>query len=261
MGHDRVGMLPRTKPWARLVEDIVAAGHGMADTGDVADRVLQNVRHRYRRLMQDDSGTAAAFQFLVFAALSGRPPRATELESHGFRMPDDPTPLRLAADLQEWTSGRAESSEYRELAWRAAADALATWFAESKPKDVPLFGDPVTAAEVWPRAAAGSGFCELARLFFAGLTQRYLCYFLDRAASVAIADVEGRRQFAQALDAHLDAVSRHAFETAKITQSFAAGWFNKHAAEGVPTHEQIRGFMAHAFGKLRDELTQEEGTG
>jgi len=28
----------------------------------------------------------------------------------------------------------------------------------------------------------------------------------------------------------MDEVSRHAFETAKITQSFAAGWYHKHVA-------------------------------
>lgn len=56
---------------------------------------------------------------------------------------------------------------------------------------------------------------------------------------------------------HVDDVSRHAFETAKIMQSFAAGWFNKHAKEGLPTNASMRGFLRLALGKLREELRRE----
>ncbi len=57
---------------------------------------------------------------------------------------------------------------------------------------------------------------------------------------------------------HIDVTSRHAFETARITQSFAAGWFNKYANKTLPADEDINNFLRIAFGKLREELWREE---
>ena len=57
---------------------------------------------------------------------------------------------------------------------------------------------------------------------------------------------------------HIDDVSHHAFETARITQSFAAGWFNRYARDGMPTADEISGFLSHSVGKLREELLREE---
>jgi len=68
-----------------------------------------------------------------------------------------------------------------------------------------------------------------------------------------------RDEFEKQLAAHVDDVSQHAFETAKITQSFAAGWFNKHAKSGVPTDREITTFLTLAFGKMRAELQREAG--
>lgn len=59
------------------------------------------------------------------------------------------------------------------------------------------------------------------------------------------------------LSSHIDDVSRHAFETAKITQSFAAVWFNKHLKTGLPDDEAKAAFLSLAFGKIRDELRRE----
>ena len=59
------------------------------------------------------------------------------------------------------------------------------------------------------------------------------------------------------LEDHVDVVSHHAFETARITQSFAAGWFNRYASQGMPTADEISGFLSHSVGKLREELRRE----
>jgi len=70
--------------------------------------------------------------------------------------------------------------------------------------------------------------------------------------------LNGANYFKKQIRDQIDAVSKHAFETARITQSFAAGWYNRHAREGVPTDEEITGFLAIAFGKLREDLRREK---
>lgn len=98
----------------------------------------------------------------------------------------------------------------------------------------------------------------MARLFFAKFTERYLNYFVEREASAACRTVEQRDLLQAQLREHVDVVSRHAFETAKIAQSFAAGWYNRHAKTAAPTNDEISGFLAIAFGKLREDLRREK---
>jgi hypothetical protein len=85
-----------------------------------------------------------------------------------------------------------------------------------------------------------------------------LNYFLDRVTSATFKNIQQREQFHHEIHDHIDDISKHAFETAKITQSFAAGWFNKHTREKIPDSKEIEGFLSIAFGKLRDELRREE---
>ncbi len=82
-------------------------------------------------------------------------------------------------------------------------------------------------------------------------------YFLEREASAQLSSLEVRERFTKSLHDHIEDVSRHAFETSKITQSFAAGWFNNHARESRPTDTEIRSFLAIAFGKLQEEIQRE----
>jgi hypothetical protein len=110
---------------------------------------------------------------------------------------------------------------------------------------------------VWGRASNGAGFCELSRLFFAKFTERYLNYFLEREASAALPTIEDRQRFREQLRQHVDQVSQHAFEKAKITQSFAAGWYNRHARRGRPSRLEVERFLSIAFGKIREELLRE----
>lgn len=67
-----------------------------------------------------------------------------------------------------------------------------------------------------------------------------------------------RKQFNKNLEDHVDRISKHAFETSKITQSFAAGWYNKEVKTAFPSDRKIRGFLAFAFKKINSELIREE---
>jgi len=97
----------------------------------------------------------------------------------------------------------------------------------------------------------------VARLFFAKFTERYLNYFLDREASAVLPNASERDRLASQLQQHVDGVSKYAFETSRITQSFAAGWFNLHARQRTPSKDELESFLSVAFGKMREELIRE----
>jgi len=255
MGHERVGLLPRTKPWRSIVAQISQIPSSESDVADLANTTLTNVRTQFRRIHKDE-GIIAAFQFLV--ALCTLESSSTIQPQHApaIDLDSNPSPLRLAADLHAWVEAHSESLEYANIAQKAATDTIALW-SEQQKQQPNLFDQYNRATEVWRKASTGTGFCEVARIFFAKFTERYLNYFLEREASAVLPGVKERDQFAAHLRNHIDAVSKHAFETAKIAQSFAAGWFNKHAREAIPSNRKVESFLALAFGKLRDELQRE----
>lgn len=251
MGHIRTGVLPKTQKWQDIVKKIAESELSETEVADIAQRTIKNVRSRFRHIVQDN-GVVAAFQFLVHLAVASREenPQAW-LSKIGIELPDNPTPLSFAKAISVSIEAQRDSFEYSEIAQGAASDAVSNWYREHKPTTASLFQSLEDPFEVWRKAGNGAGFCELSRLFFAKFTQRYLAYFLDREASSALGD------FNQQLERHVDTISLHAFETAKITQSFAAGWFNKYAKEGIPSEKEIGRFFASALGKMRDALQQE----
>jgi hypothetical protein len=257
MGHERVGLLPKTQRWRDIVEGIATVGVGGLDVAGIVRQTTDNIRDRLDGLERDQS-LLAAFKFLVSLPVASRSGTPVEvLGGLGIAVPADPSPIALAKALQRFMPERPDSVEYARIAQSAAVDAVAEWSARAEgPKDN-LFGTASQPFDVWRQAADGAGFCELSRIFFGRFTQRYLNYFLEREASAVLPTAGQRDRFSEELGQHVDEVSRHAFETAKITQSFAAGWFNKHAKEGLPSDASMRGFLRLALGKLSEELRRE----
>jgi len=256
MGHERTGALPRTKRWRGLLAQITASSQVAGDAFPIeaiARRTLENVAVQYSKLC-DDSGVQAGFTFLL--ALT-RPESHQEASAGSECLVDvstNPSLVALVASLAAFVKSRGESPEYGAIATRAAADTVVAWV-KRHPQET-LFG-PISATEIWARAGTASGFSELARLFLARFTDRYLRYLLDRELSASLPDVATRERFNRTLSEHVEGLSRHAFETAQIAQSFAAGWYGKHATRSMPSSREIRSFLSIAFGKLSEELKRE----
>lgn len=249
MGHERIGVLPKTKRWRAIVAEIAAVDTPPNDVPEIARHTLSALGSRYVDLAAD-AAVEAAFGFLVDLARTAAGKEATaDIATK--------SPLSIVTDLGQRLGATEGSLETVEIVRRAAADAIATWGRENATTQSQLFADSAPA-NPWRGLGTGAGFCELSRLFFSRLTERYLGYFLDREASAALPNLQAREQFRRQLQAHLGEVSRHSFETAKITQSFAAGWFNKNAATNQPTQAQIRRFLSYAFAKLREDLRRED---
>ncbi len=256
MGHERVGALPHTKKWQDVVAQMAESSGSEEDAAAIANAILQNVRSQFRKIHSDD-GVVAAFQFLV--ALT----KSASLADHGetsfsprIDLEGSPSILRLVGQLRTWVVAQGGSREYADIAAKASADAITLWSAQQSAQ-ASLFSDSSDPREIWRRAHTGAGFCEVARIFFSKFTERYLNYFMEREASASMSSASDRDQLASQLRNHVDGVSRFAFETSRITQSFAAGWFNNHARDRYPSKDESRGFLGVAFGKMREELRRE----
>jgi hypothetical protein len=226
--------------------------------GALAAQTLQNVRKQYETLFQDDA-VKSAFAFLVKFARACRSEDPREaMRASGIPMPERATILSIVRALKEQIPPQQAATEYGQITIGAAADAIGNWYKQNASHQMPLFTPSSEFLDSWRPLGDGSGFCELSRLFFGKVTERYLNYFLERAASATCPSLEHREQFQEGIRSHVDEISKHAFETAKITQSFAAGWFNGNARDTIPPDREIERFLSMAFGKMRDELRREE---
>ncbi len=257
MGHERIGGLPRSRKWRDVVDMIASSTNAGVSVPEISKRTIENVRSRFH-VLERDEGVSAAFTYLVALSVASKNKNPREqLEELGIEMPSDLTALSVTRSLKDWVKTNSRSLEYSEIAQRAAADAIAFWYRRTASSQESFFKGEVDPFGPWRQASDGAGFCELSRVFFAKFTERYMKYFLEREASSVLSSVADRENFTKQIEANVDAVSKHAFETSKITQSFAAGWFNKHSKGGIPNHKQIEGFVSFAFEKLREELSRE----
>jgi hypothetical protein len=257
MGHERIGFLPRTTKWRTVVDDLARYARGNASVDIIGRKVLDNVRDRFADIA-DDEGVNAAFSFLVLMAYAAKVQKpVNQLTENGIKLDVQASELQVVKELAKWVERNVESREYSEIAKASAIDAISSWSDRLRTGQESLFGKAESNEDIWRKASDGSGFCELSRLFFSKFTERYLSYFVEREAGSQFLTWEDSGKLRRELSDHVQSVSKYAFETAKITESFAAGWYNKNTKEGLPTRKQIRGFLWLSFEKLREELKRE----
>jgi hypothetical protein len=249
MGHERLGALPRSKVWRDIVHEIGAHANGDAQVADIAEATIRNVQKQIGQL-RDDDGFAAAFQFIVGLSVAARQPEPSDYSPWDIDLPPEPTTIALGLSLRGWIREHSEGGEHVELATQAATDSLAQWKRRYRDVQIGLYEEGPHPYASWREAGKGGGFSELSHLFFSNFTRRYLNYFLEREASSELNTMRDRERFD-------DEVAEHASETAKIVQSFAAGWFNKHAAESLPSEKEVREFLDYSLAKIKEELVRE----
>lgn len=254
MGHVRIGFLPHTKQWKAIVDQLSSYDNDEDAVTLIADRTLDAVRKEYEDLQYDES-IIKAIEYLANIIVSSRQDdQVAFLRANGYQIGDDLSLFGLTSCAQQLIQTQEGSLETNKLARDAAIQAVMEFYQDHADKQLSLFGNDDN-----PFKSKGSGreFCELARHFFAAFTDRQIRYYIDRAASSTIGDYGKYLQFSDALSEHSREISDHAFEISKIMQSFAAGWFNKHALDNSPTDASVTDFLKISFGKVREELRLE----
>jgi hypothetical protein len=257
MGHERLGRLPKTRKWRRIVADIALSSTSDSSAKEVIEKTVEAIDNRFRNIHLDP-GIQDVFSFLLSITIVSRSESPYEnLASLGIDLHGNPaTPLSLAQALSTFLTREGGSTEYTELAKSAANKALANFYRQETIQ-ADLFVSQEEPFTVWRKASDGRGFCVLAREFFSAFTTNYIKYFLDREASSAIPSLQARSLFQNNIEAHIDDVTSHSFETSKITQSFAAGWYNKNATQELPSSRKTSRFLSVALNKIRDSLVRE----
>lgn len=252
MGHIRLGVLPKSRKWRQVVEELrlgANVGTIAASAADAAEASLQSAAR--------DPAFLHSLWLLSQIPLAARSSAfAEDLRCLGVPVPDRPSLMDVVAAFSAAVDRHAREKGGRtdlgEMAQMAAVESLTAAVGPDLPS---LFGpEPADVQRALGRFANGDRFSALAREFFARLTRRSLDYYLSRELSNHIgpgerfADDGTRALFDAALD-------RHCREASRIIEEFAGGWYGKtvYQREGL-TPEAVRRFAPVAFKKMRAEL-------
>ncbi|WGH78593.1 hypothetical protein [Jannaschia ovalis] len=258
MGHNTLGVIPRSVRWRRVVDLLGTDAPDatvIAATADAAESSLLRA--------SDDPVFVEAVRLLLLVPTAARAEDFRgALDAAGLAAGDSPELLDLimaaSARLDAVRRSTIRRTDLGELAGRALAtslnqhigDALPGLFAAT-PEDVQL------AAK---RLSSARGMSHLARGFFANITQATLSYWLER--TLADQEARGGRFGAlgsrDAFDAELRAYTQ---EASRIIKEFAGSWYTKtlHDKGGISSQDAAR-FGAVCLKKISAELRLKRST-
>lgn len=255
MGHERIGFLPRTKQWQSIVNQLTQFSDGDVTVIQVINDTLDATKKAYEKMPYDES-IIRALSFIATLSFSAKQDdQIGFLNDNGYIVDSQISLVSLMASAQRYITTDYGSLEINKLAKDAAMQAVIDYQKRHETNQLSLF--PEQSQNVWENVGTGSAFCELARTFFASFTERQLKYYIERAAASSIDNYESLKMFNQQLSEQSKAIADHTFEISKLTESFAAGWFNKNVVNELPNERQIEGFLRISFGKLREEFRRE----
>jgi hypothetical protein len=259
MGHVRLGVLPKSRKWNQVVDELRLG----ADIGNVAAAAAEAAETALQGASKDPA-FLHAFWLLTQVPLAARGPEfAADLRRFGMEVPDEPGLMDIAAAISAAVDRHARDAgghtDLGEMAQMAAVESLTALVGRDLPS---LFGPgPDEVQRAIGRFASGAQFSALAREFFTRLTQRSLDYYLSRELNRHIG--AGERFSDDAMRARFDsALDQHCREASRIVEAFAGGWYGKNVYQGDGlTPEDIRRFAPVAFRKIRTELMKRRDAG
>lgn len=257
MEPKRLGALPRTPRWREVVallRDVKSSTAQIVSATAVAARVgLERAK--------GDEGLSYSFWLLCQIPLAARQDSfAGALRSVGLDVPDAPSAFDIAACFTQavdshlrLTGGRTDIGE---MAQMAAAESLTSLPAGGEKG---LFSTPAEDVQNAFRAhSTKTRFGYFAQDFFARFVNRLLAYHLSRELSNHVgpnqrfASISEHEQFKKGLE-------RYCRQAARIVREYAGAWYSKTNYVSGITLLKAKRFVAHAMGKLSDELARRKG--
>ena len=261
MGHIRLGVLPATRPWVRVVELLGDTGAEVTDiavvTANAAIRLFG--KGTSPGLLTSEPGLLAAYWVLsqvVFLSPQSR--YFDQLRDVGIEVDSASAGscVSFISDVARAAESQAESdfnqSAFSELALLSLKETLARALTNQTNT---LFG--TTAEDIRSacrRYATTKRFGMLSKDFFATFLYRTMNFLLSKAIHDHVGP--GRRfNSLSELSDFESALRTYCHERARIVESFAGGWTSKENYERGVTPEAVQRFMAIAVKKIGKELS------
>lgn len=250
MGHIRLGTLPNSVPWHRVVELIA----GDADVAAVASATTLAALKGLLRTESDDT-FSQPFHALTELILSARDPNTAQaIRETSHHVVDAPDWVEIVANYSDTVDARLRGgtrSDLTEIAKLAGVESLTRVLNR---KSSSLFETTPDDAQKSIRGlGTRSGFAALTHEYFTCFTQRFLTYHLGRELGLHVGG-NGAFDNTRAHDQFVRQLNVHCREAAVITKRFGGDWCSKHQFLGDISQSKTRRFVNYCMKKLRSVL-------
>src|SRR5262249_50860658 len=207
MGHLRLGTLPQTRPWLRVIEILGATDPAVPDIAAATLIASHKALYQAGR----DPALVRSFWLLTQLPVCARTKDfAGELESRGLSVPTSPSLLDITGAFSAAVDAHARSAGARtdlgEMGEMAAVETLVSSVGSVVPR---LFGtDAKDVQRAVGRFSTRKGFASLTIAYVARLIERFLLYSLSRELSnhvgsgQSFANINEHIKFREALTVH-----------------------------------------------------------
>jgi hypothetical protein len=251
MGTNRLGEMPRSKPWKRIVAAF-AAGAGAAQ---VARESLDLLSARLLKVAGDPALVEAARLLMLVPAAARADDFAGTLRGIQVDAPDEPDFFEVIAAVSARLDATTPAGRGRTDAGEMAQTALAETLSERVGGTLRSLFDngPDEARDAFARQATPTHFGQAAAAFFGKFTARCLQYFLSRELPAHVGErLPGMAEY-ERFEADLN---QHCREVARVVETFSAKWYSKEVFQkaGEVDRGRARDYAHGAMNKLVDAL-------
>ncbi|MFZ5908807.1 MAG: hypothetical protein ACOYYU_02180 [Chloroflexota bacterium] len=259
MGHLRLGVLPKTRPWNQVVGLLESSP---SDSESIAIATLQAANRELERLKADPLLAYCFWLLTRITWLARKNDFISELDNVGISVAESESALSLISAISDQVRDEAKSyggvTTFREIANLALKQALSETILVYTPD---LFGSTLGDIQsACKKYSSKKQFGLLSRRYFSSFIDRFLRYFIDKEISNHIGPGRSIKSLGDG-KAFTDALKLYAWQSSKIVEDYASGWYSKQnwETEGDITLSDAKRFMAYAFEKFQMELTSEDG--
>lgn len=258
MGHIRLGRLPKFKKWRQV---IALLGAEQPTLSNIATATLDAADDEFNNFY-NDPGLNYCYWLLTQITWHAREDSFSEiLASMGLDIRKEQSALGFVSKAANFATLEikkiGKQTVFTEIAQMTMREVLLKLISE---RSQSLFG---TTSEdirlVLKSLSTTNQFGKLSRLFFSGFLNRILQFFISKEISNYVGPDKNfshigiLRDFNEALDTFC-------YQSAKIVEDFAGGWYSKRNWQGDITQDDAKNFIYIALKKLREELVLEGQT-
>ena len=256
MGHIRLGRLPKTRNWSQVFDLL---DKKTSDVSDIATSILIAARKAFYHF-ESDPGLNYCYWLLTRVTWHARSESFEEklIDNLGLDISDGKSSLDVVSKISEHAAEQIKAMGKPTIFTNIAQLSMRETLTQVIGKETnTLFGaSPEDVHLAFRRLAARKQFGLLSRQFFANFLTRTVQFFVSKEISNHVGpgkkflNIEEVRAFDKALDTYC-------YQSAKIVEQFAGGWYSKRNWQGDITKDDARKFVHVALKKISEELALE----
>ncbi len=251
MGHNRLGNLPKTLGWKK----VMALLYQGTDVVDIANAALTAIESGLRQVPADVSFTLTLANIFRFVECARTKDFERALCDSGFDLPASPSLFDILSGLKEKIdrdlSAVSKRTDLSELAQNSFTETLTKYVAEQTPSLFAATSNHVQSAI--ERSLRGDRFKSLMHEFYSVFTRRYLNHYLSRelprhvGPGLPFQNISEHEEFGKAFDLYVR-------QSVRIADEFTPDWFSKTQWEGEISAESVSRYANVAFKKIASEF-------